>query len=306
MIRMATLVVAGMLTCSPVGLAQLPAASDEPITPVPPVEPVDAGRMLLGRDLFNDPRLSGDARRSCASCHDVHTNGATALGHDLAPDGKPIALNTNTVFNAALSFRLNWSGNARTLEDQAAMALLRPDFMAITRSQAVDRLQHDPVMVERFQAVYGHAPDWNALLDAIATFERTLVTPGSRFDLWLGGDHNALTPQERTGYALFKSIGCVSCHQGSNVGGNLFERQGAVDPTGVSSHDVFRVPSLRNVATTPPYFHDGSAVTLDIAVRKMASAQLGRSLSGTEVTSITAFLRTLTGQYDGHAVTAAQ
>lgn len=107
------------------------------------------------------------------------------------------------------------------------------------------------------------------------------------------------------GYGLFKSIGCVSCHQGSNVGGNLFERQGAVNPDGVSSHDVFRVPSLRNVATTPPYFHDGSAPTLDVAVRRMATAQLGRALNVAEVASITAFLRTLTGRYDGHAVTAA-
>ncbi len=143
------------------------------------------------------------------------------------------------------------------------------------------------------------------MLDAIATYERTLVTPGSRFDRWLGGDEAALSVEEQSGYQLFKSIGCVSCHQGMNIGGNLFERHGIFHPLASPEPEILRVPSLRNVATTPPYFHDGSTPTLDEAVRKMGAAQLDRILSDEQVEAIVAFLNTLTGTYSGAFVTPA-
>jgi cytochrome c peroxidase len=134
------------------------------------------------------------------------------------------------------------------------------------------------------------------------TFEISLLTPGSRFDRWLGGDASALSAEERDGYQLFKSLGCSSCHQGANVGGNLFERQGIFRPLVAAKPEIVRVPSLRNIATTPPYFHDGSTPTLKEAVRKMAAAQLDRTLSDQQVDSIVAFLQTLTGTYRGAPV----
>ena len=137
-----------------------------------------------------------------------------------------------------------------------------------------------------------------------SAFERTLVTPGSRFDRWLAGDAAALSAEELDGYRLFKSLGCVSCHQGVNVGGNLFQRHGIFRPLASPQPEILRVPSLRNVATTPPYFHDGSAPTLDDAVRKMGVAQLNSTLTDQQVTAIVAYLKTLTGQYRGALVGA--
>ena len=169
---------------------------------------------------------------------------------------------------------------------------------------AVTRLRTDANMRQAFEAAYGHGPDAASLLDAIAAFERTLLTPDSRFDLWLRGDDAALTAQELEGYRTFKVVGCVSCHQGVNVGGNLFEPHGIFRAFGGPAPALLRVPSLRNIATTAPYFHDGSAATLPRAVRTMASAQLGRELSSEQVEAVVAFLGTLTGRYDGTEVSA--
>jgi cytochrome c peroxidase len=158
------------------------------------------------------------------------------------------------------------------------------------------------VATQQFRSAYGHGPDAGSLLDAIATYERSLVTPGSRFDRWLAGDASALAARELDGYRLFKSLGCVSCHQGVNVGGNLFQRHGIFRPLGRREPVMLRVPSLRNVAQTAPYFHDGSAPTLEDAVRKMGAAQLNFNLSDEQIAAIVAFLQTLTGNYKGHPV----
>jgi cytochrome c peroxidase len=156
--------------------------------------------------------------------------------------------------------------------------------------------------VRQFRDAYGRELDVAALLDAIATYERSLVTPGGRFDRWLGGEDAAIAPEELSGYELFKSLGCISCHQGVNVGGNLFQRHGIFRPIGSPEPALVRVPSLRNVATTPPYFHDGSAPTLSDAVKTMGIAQLGRALTDQQIAAIVAFLNTLTGTYRGQAV----
>jgi cytochrome c peroxidase len=140
------------------------------------------------------------------------------------------------------------------------------------------------------------------LPDAIASYERSLVTPGSRFDRWLAGDADVITSEELAGYQLFKSLGCISCHQGVNVGGNLFQRHGIFHPIGSPEPELLRVPSLRNVATTTPYFHDGSAPTLSKAVETMGFAQLDRVLTDQQIAAIVAFLNTLTGTYRGQAV----
>jgi cytochrome c peroxidase len=281
-----------------------PRAEEEPITPIPQPPPADPLKLALGQRLFADKSLSRDGSRACSSCHDIHTNGADHNRHDRGIDGSELAFNTPTVFNAALSFRLNWEGNFRTLEQQAESALKRPGLEArvddiLKKLKADDRIKH------QFDKAYGHGPDRASLLDAIATYERSLVTPGSRFDRWLQGDATVLSAEEQKGYQLFKSRGCVSCHQGANVGGNLFERHGIFHPLASPKPEILRVPSLRNVATTAPYFHDGSAATLDEAVRKMAFAQLDDRLTDQQVDAIVAFLRTLTGNYRGVPVTAA-
>ncbi len=280
-------------------------ANQEPITPIPPPPAADPRKLALGQSLFEDPGLSHERTRSCLSCHDVRTNGADGNRRDLAPDGSELPLNTNTVFNAALSFRLGWEGAFRSLEEQAEASLTNPATMGIGIDEAVERLSADPETARRFEEAYGSAPNRQTLLDAIATYERSLLTPGSRFDLWLGGDASALSTEEKDGYALFKKLGCISCHQGVNVGANLFERHGIFHPLASPKPEILRVPSLRNVATTPPYFHDGSASTLDEAVRKMGAAQLNRTLSTEEVAAIAAFLGALTGNFEGHPVKAA-
>ena len=279
--------------------------SPESITPIPAPPAADPLKLALGERLFEDPGLSRNRSRSCLSCHDTRHNGADANRHDRAIDGAELFLNTNTVFNAALSFRLNWEGDVKALESHVAASLESPRTMDITMDEALGRLRTNPEMATRFEKAYGHEPDRASLLDAIATYERSLLTPGSRFDQWLEGDETALSQEEQRGYELFESFGCISCHQGVNVGGNLFERHGIFAPLAAPKPEILRVPSLRNVAVTPPYFHDGSAATLEDAVRRMAAAQLDRTLSDQQTSAIVAFLRTLTGTYRGRPVSEA-
>jgi cytochrome c peroxidase len=265
----------------------------------------DPRRLALGERLFNDRRLSHNNEHSCSSCHDIQTNGASGNAHDVTPEGRPIALNTPTVFNAALSFRLNWAGSFRSLEQQAEQALGNPAIMASSADEVVSKLRADPEAVRQFRDAYGRDPDVTTLLDAIATYERSLATLGSRFDRWLAGEPGAITSEELSGYQLFKSLGCISCHQGVNVGGNLFQRHGIFHPLGSPEPTLVRVPSLRNVATTAPYFHDGSAPTLSEAVKVMGITQLDRVLTDQQIAAIVAFLNTLTGTYKGQAVRPA-
>jgi cytochrome c peroxidase len=293
----AVLLVGSLLPAQVLPLERHAAAAEEPVSPVPEPRLEDSLKVSLGERLFGDPRLSLGNSRSCATCHDLGSNGATGSARDRALDGSDLPLNTSTVFNAALSFRLNWEGGFRTLEDQAQALIENPRIMGGSIEDAVGKLKLDPEMVGRFRAAFGRDPDAAGLLEALATFQRSLLTPGSRFDRWLGGDTAALSDEEIDGYRQFKSLGCASCHQGVNVGGNLFQRHGIFHPLASPEPAVLRVPSLRNVATTPPYFHDGSASTLDIAVRKMARAQLNSELTDRQAEVIVAFLRTLTGEF---------
>ena len=252
-------------------------AGHEPITPIPATPVQDPQRVLLGERLFADRRLSHGNTHSCSSCHDTATNGASANTRD-TPEGQPMVLNTPTVFNASLNFRLNWEGNFRSLEEGAENSLRNPAIMGSSADEVVRKLRSDPETARQFRDAYGREPDVAAVLDAIATYERSLVTPGSRFDRWLAGEADAITPDELSGYQVFKSLGCITCHQGVNVGGNLFQRHGIFHPLGSPEPVLLRVPSLRNVATTAPYFHDGSASTLPEAVKAMGIAQLDRVL----------------------------
>jgi cytochrome c peroxidase len=277
----------------------------EPITPIPAPPPADPRKVMLGDRLFHDPRLSHDGAVACSSCHDMSTNGANSSTIGPGSSASGGMFNTPTVFNAALNFRLNWEGNYRTLEDQGACALSEPGSMAKSIDADIASLAQDNDVVRDFEAAYGHQPDRDSLLDAIATYERSLLTPDSPFDRWLRGDAEALSAEAVSGYTLFKSFGCISCHQGVNVGGNLFEQSGVFHPLASAKPMLLRVPSLRNVAVTPPYFHDGSAPTLQDAVRRMGYAQLDRTMSDEQIDKIVAFLDSLTGLHQGKPLTRA-
>jgi cytochrome c peroxidase len=288
-----------------------------PITPVPGASAADADKVRLGEMLFHDVRLSRGDVLACASCHVLAEGGDDNRARSPGSDGALLNFNAPTVFNAALNFRLNWRGNFRTLEKQNEAVLLEPNLMNTTWEELLAKLRADEAYQEAFAAVYGSDPAPAHVLDALATFQRSLTTPNARFDRYLRGERDAITPDEERGYQLFQDYGCVACHQGVNVGGNLFQRFGIFhDPfsqlpirtadlgrftiTGqADDRFVFRVPSLRNVAVTAPYFHDGRAQTLKQAVREMARSQLGRVLTEPEVGQIAGYLRTLTGEYRG-------
>jgi cytochrome c peroxidase len=283
-----------------------PSAQVPPITPIPPPPAADPRKLALGEGLFRDRRLSHDGSLSCLSCHDLSSNGASEDKRTLARDGSKMLFTVLSVFNSALNFRLNWEGNYRTLESQAESSLENPANMATSVDEVLGKLRGDRAVVQRFRDAYDHPPDRFSLLDALATYERSLLTPDSRFDQYLRGDEAALTPEEHRGYQLFQSLGCISCHQGVNIGGNLFERHGIFHPLASPEPKIVRVPSLRNVEALAPYFHDGSSPSLEDAVRKMAEAQLDETLSDGEVASIVAFLKTLTGKFQGVPVKAPQ
>jgi cytochrome c peroxidase len=294
------------------------AAGAEPITPVPPDVPLAADKVALGERLFHDVRLSRGDAMACASCHRLAEGGDDNLARSPGIHGKLLDFNTPTVFNAALSFRLNWRGNFRSLQEQIEAVLYDPDLMNTSWEELLPKLRADASYREAFDAIYGSAPEPPHVLDALATFERSLITPDAPFDRYLRGERDALERDAERGYELFKVYGCTACHQGVNVGGNLFQKFGIFqDPfagaAALSEADlgrftitgkdadrhVFRVPSLRNVALTAPYFHDGDVASLEEAVESMARSQLGRSLSAQEIDLIVAFLRSLTGAYRG-------
>ena len=270
----------------------------EPIQPLLDGPTLDASKVALGKRLFEDTRLSGRRNFSCATCHDVATNGGRR-------GERTTSMDTLTVFNSVLSSRLGWDGSESTLQQQAK-ATLEAEMVSqgVPLQAMVGRLAADEAIVREFHRVYGRPVAPDDVIDAIVQYERSLVTPGSRFDRWLAGDVSAISRREARGYRLFKQLGCVSCHQGRNVGGNLLQQHGIFRPLARPEPKVLRVPSLRNVAVTGPYFHDGSAPTLDRAVAKMAASQLNVDLDDKEIADLVAFLETLTGNYRGRPVRA--
>ena len=295
-----------------------PSATADIVTPLPLALSLDSQKVKLGGRLFNDPRLSGDGSISCASCHSLDTGGVDRKPRSRGVGGMEGGINAPTVFNSGLNFRQFWDGRAETLEDQIDGPLQNPVEMAGTWPKALAAIAEDPQYAAAFNALYRDGIQMRNVKDAIATFERSLITPNSRFDRFLRGDQTALNAEEQAGYELFKQIGCTSCHQGLNIGGNMYQKLGIMeDYFAVRGHITevdlgrfnitkleqdryfFKVPSLRNVAVTPPYLHDGSAATLEDAVQVMARYQLGKKLKVAEVAKIVAFLRTLTGEYSG-------
>ncbi|HEY3060179.1 MAG TPA: cytochrome c peroxidase [Chloroflexota bacterium] len=299
-----------------------PAPSREPISPLPRTVDLDPQRVALGQALFQDAQLSHDNSLSCATCHPLNEAGTDHRPRGVGIYGQPLARNTPTVFNSGFNFRQFWDGRAMTLEDQVDGPVTAAAEMGSTWPEVLGKLNASPTYRAAFNATYPDGLTRDAVRDAIATFERSLVTPNARFDLYLGGNQTAMTGEEIEGYRLFRSYGCVSCHQGANVGGNMFQRIGVMQPyvprldqTGLDDRGrfqltdnprddhVFKVPSLRNVALTAPYFHDGSISTLEGAVGAMGRYQLGRQLTGTDVQRLVAFLRTLSGEYQRQPLT---
>ncbi len=291
---------------------------NEPLRPLPPPPPQDPAKVALGEALFFDKRLSRDDSLACAGCHDLAKGGADGRAVSVGVGGAQGSVNAPSVFNAGLNLVQFWDGRAATLEEQAAGPVHNPLEMASNWAEVLPKLARDAPLRARFDAAYpGRGLSAATIVEALAAYERSLVTGGGRFDRWLQGDSGALSAQALEGYLRFKRHGCASCHNGAGVGGNMFQRFGVTGDwfdgrelkpadlgrqavTGrAEDRHVFKVPSLRNVALTAPYFHDGSVATLDEAVALMGRHQLGRELSAEDVSLITAFLRSLNGRWQG-------
>lgn len=291
-------------------------AGGEPISPIPLVLNLDPRKVALGRRLFSDTQLSLDNSISCAHCHDLHKGGMDNLPRSVGIGGASGEINAPTVYNSGFNFRQFWDGRAATLEDQIDGPLENPKEMGSNWNEVISRLEAD--YRSDFAQIYPAGIQRETVKNALAEFERSLTTPNSKFDRYLRGDKNALNGDELAGYQLFKKSGCISCHQGVNVGGNMYEKLGLVanyfehrgnlrtvdlgryNLTRVEEDRYeFRVPSLRNVALTSPYFHDASAATLEEAVAIMGKYQLGLDFQPDEIARIVKFLNTLTGEQPG-------
>ena len=293
-----------------------PPATDQPITPIPEALDLDVRKVELGRKLFHDKRLSRDDSTACASCHELGRGGM---------DGRPVAVgvgrqmgsvNSPSVLNSAFNFSQFWDGRAATLEEQAAGPVHNPIEMASNWDQVVAKLSRDAEYGRAFRALWPDGIQAAHIQSAIAEFERSLITPDSPFDRYLKGDDHALAGDARKGWDLFRNLGCIACHQGVNVGGNMYATLGILgdyfadrgrplaksdlgrfNVTGrEEDRHMFKVPSLRNVARTAPYFHDGGIDTLEKAVDTMARYQLGRDLDAADRQALVAFLHALNGR----------
>lgn len=294
--------------------AALAAQRNEPIQPIEPAPVTDQAKVELGKQLFFDPRLSKSGFISCNSCHNLSMGGSDNLPTSIGHNWQEGPINSPTVLNSSLNLAQFWDGRAGDLQEQAGGPIANPMEMGFTHDLAVGVIESIPQYVESIKNVYKvDKITINEITDAIAEFEKTLVTPNARFDQWLKGDDKALTTYELEGYNLFKSVGCTACHNGVNVGGNSFQKMGLYEEyitknpaegvAGLSGEDTdrfkFKVPTLRNVELTYPYFHDGAYWKLEDAVDVMARLQLGRKLETDEIAKITAFLKTLTGEQPG-------
>lgn len=311
--RVAVLAVA-LASSSVTGVAEERRA--EPISPIPPNVELDERKVDLGRRLFTDSRLSSGNGVSCATCH---------IAEKAMTDGLPVSrglstsqglVNTPTLFNVGLNAKFNWSGEYLTLEEQTAMVVESPRTMGGKWDDILAAFAADEQLARAFHEAYGDGVSRENAIDAIIQYERSLLSPDAPFDEYLRGNERAISPDAAQGYGLFKTYGCASCHQGVNVGGNMLQvfgifgtpdaavlggdTPGSAKDSGIADEKpVFRVPPLRNVAVTAPYFHDGSAKTLRAAINTMARYQLGRTLTEGDVAKLEAFLTSLTGRFQG-------
>lgn len=290
---------------------------NEPIQPIEPAVISDRAKVELGKQLFFDPRLSRSGFISCNSCHNLSMGGTDNLPTSIGHNWQEGPINSPTVLNSSLNLAQFWDGRAADLKEQAGGPIDNPMEMGFTHDLAVGVLASIPQYVQSFKDVYKtETITIDEVTDAIAEFEKTLVTPNSPFDKWLMGDETALTAEAKAGYKLFKEVGCIACHNGPAAGGNSFQKMGLVEAyqtanpaegvAGLTGDDLdrfkFKVPTLRNVELTYPYFHDGAYWDLEEAVDVMARLQLGRKLEKEQLGQITEFLKSLTGEQPSFAL----
>ncbi len=283
----------------------------QPIRPLPQQIAYHPIKAELGKRLFFDKRLSADGSISCASCHDPDHGGADPRPVSTGVYGRKGTINAPTVFNSYFNFRQFWNGRAGDLKEQAAGPIHNPLEMSMTESEVEKQVASDPVYLRLIEAAYGtRKVRFEQLMDAIAEFEKALLTPDSKLDRYLRGE-TELSEEESEGYRLFKSLGCATCHNGINVGGNSYQYLGAVIPSDIEPQggdrysltkkpfdkNRFKVPSLRNIALTAPYLHDGSQKDLNEQVLLMGYHNLGFRLEADEIRVLVAFLNTLTGKH---------
>jgi cytochrome c peroxidase len=293
------------------------AFAKEIIDPIAPAKEINLAQVELGKKLYFDPRLSKSGFISCNSCHNLSMGGTDNLKTSIGHNWQQGPINAPTVLNSSMNVAQFWDGRAADLKEQAGGPIANPGEMAFTHTLAVDVLESIPQYVIEFKLVFGtDSINIDLVTQAIAEFEKTLVTPNSRFDQWLLGNKETLSEEELAGYQLFKQSGCAACHNGPAVGGSSFQKMGVVEPyeakspaeglSAVTGKDTdrfkFKVPTLRNVELTYPYFHDGEAETLTEAVDVMGRLQLGKKFTKDENARIVAFLKTLTGDQPSFAL----
>ncbi|MCF6173631.1 MAG: cytochrome-c peroxidase [Campylobacteraceae bacterium] len=289
-------------------------AFSQPITPIPlHVEDVNPAKVKLGKQLFFDPILSKNDTIACTNCHILNDGGDDNLKHSFGIDGKEGNINSPTVFNARYNFVQFWNGRAKDLQAQASGPIENPVEMGNNFPNLIKTLNNTPYKKE-FEAIYKDGVTKNNITDALSEYEKTLITPNSPFDRYLRGDKKAINGSAKRGYELFLQKGCIACHNGVNIGGSLYNKFGYTQSatsnnTGryAITHDIddkyfFKVPSLRNIAKTAPYLHDGRYNTLDETVKFMLKYQLGKTSTQKEVDDIVSFLNSLTGKIPKEAI----
>ena len=282
-------------------------SSIELITIIPTNPTYDKNKALLGKMLFFDKRLSHNNTISCSSCHNIEEGGDDNLALSFGVNGKKGSRNSPTVLNSRYNGVQFWDGSASSLQIQALGPIHNPVEMGSNFNEITPKLKNDKEFTKKFLNVYPDGINEFNVTDAISEFEKTLTTPNSKFDIFLKGDKLVLSNDELKGYKIFKEYGCISCHNGINIGGNLIQKIGIADiydTNDLGRYNVtkneedkfyFKVPTLRNIELTAPYFHDGKVETLKDAVEKMIKYQIGYSLEDKDVENIVKFLKTLNG-----------
>ncbi len=307
------------------GTPEIDAARLQMFGKLPEVVPAKAGpaaeeKIALGRMLFYEPRLSANQQISCNTCHKLSNYGVDGEATSEGFKGQRGDRNSPTVYNAAAHFVQFWDGRAPDVEEQAKGPMLNPVEMALPNAKfAIAVLKSMPEYVQAFKAAFPGEKDpvtFDNAAAAIGAFERKLMTP-ARWDKFIAGDQTALTAEEKAGFNKYMELGCQTCHLGTLVGGNMYQKLGLMkaypdssDPGRLkvtksdADHMVFKVPSLRNVEKTGPYYHNGKVTTLEQAVAQMAEYQLGKAPTEAEVQSVVAFLKTLTGEIPAEYIKA--
>lgn len=280
------------------------------ITPIPQKAEYDKIKAELGKKLFFDPILSISNTVSCASCHILPGSGSDLTSYSKGVGGAIGGMNTPTVLNAVYNLSQFWDGRAKDLQEQAGGPIVNPVEMASTKEHVLKVLNDNKSYKKHFYTIYKEALKFSQVTEVLAEFEKALITPNAPFDNYLRGDTTALTDLEKRGYALFQNKGCINCHNGINIGGSMYQkvgifekfvgRKGSLGRYNVTKNEedryTFKVPSLRNIALTAPYMHDGNISKLKDIISKMGRLQLGEDMDEKEIDEIEAFLRTLTGQ----------